>query len=109
MEPPRALLTEDLIPIDLSRLQLRDSRMSPIRAPDRAAKSKSALREVQSVTHSPPDTVIGHPSDQRLVHAPLKHQVLHQPPDRIVGQRGDDGSAEPEASLQTTGDIIFAP
>ena len=50
----------------------------------------------------------GHPADERRVDAALQDEVLEQPADLVVDERGDDGSAQPEAAPQPARDVVLA-
>ena len=86
VKPARALAAEDVVPIDLAGLQLRNRGMAAIRAAERGAHAEAALGEVQAVAHRAAHAVVRHPAHQRLIDAALVDQVLHQTPHRIVGE-----------------------
>ena len=108
MKPPRALLAEDLLPIDVARPELRHRGVAAVRASDRGARAETPLGEVQPVAHSPSHAVIFHPLHVRLVDAALIDQVLNQTAHGIVGERGHDRRLHSEAALQPAGDVVFA-
>src|SRR5215470_9439193 len=82
--------------------------MTAIGAPNRCSQSKAALSEIQAVANLSPHAVVFNPLDVRLVHSSLINQVLDQPADRIVSERGDNGSIQSEATLESTSNVVFA-
>ena len=108
MQPARALLAEDLVPVDLARLQLAHRRVTAVAATQRRAYAKPALRKVQPVAHRAPDAVVLHPLHVRLVHAALQHQVFDQPAHGIIGQRGHHRRLQSEAPPQPARHVVLA-
>ena len=108
VEPPHALLAEELVPVDVAGLELADRRQPPVRARPRAAAAVAALDEVQAVADRAADAVVGHPLDVRRVDAALEHEVLDEAPDGIVRERGDGGRLQPKAPAEAAHDVVFA-
>src|SRR6476646_10741505 len=108
MEPARAELAEDLIPVDVAGFKLGNSRVPPVRATESRAGTKTALREVQSVSHAAAHTVIIHPLHLPLINAALVEKILEQSPHWIVSNCGDDGRIEAKATLQPASYVVFA-
>src|ERR1700731_3222569 len=71
MEPAHAFLGKDLVPVDFAGLELGDSRMPSVRAPERSSDAKPTLSEVKAVPYSAPYTVILNPMNMRLVDSAL--------------------------------------
>src|SRR5262245_43430976 len=90
MKPSRALLAEDLLPIDVARPELRHGGVAAVRASDRRARAKAPLGEVQPIAHGPSNAVIWRPLHVRLIDAALIDQVLNQTAHRVVGEGGHD-------------------
>src|SRR5436190_6022819 len=107
MEPPRAVLAKDLLPIDLDGLELGYGCVPAIGAAKRGANTKTAFREVQPIPNRAANSVIRDPSHILLGNAALQHEIFDEPSDGIVGQRGDDGSIESEAAPKSASDIVF--
>src|SRR5215470_7689260 len=87
VKPPDALFAENVIPIDVARLQLRSSRVTAIGAAERSAHAKAAFREIETVSYCASNAVERYPFDQRLIDASLVDQVLQQAANRIVDER----------------------
>ena len=62
VEPAGAVLAEDLVPIDIAGLELRDGGVAAVGAAQRGAHAESALGEVQAVAHGAADAVEWHPA-----------------------------------------------
>src|ERR1043165_7639910 len=77
MKPASAFSSEDLIPINIARLQLRDGGMTAIRTTGRGANSVATFRKVQAIAYGSPDAIELNPVQMRLVHAALIDQILH--------------------------------
>src|SRR5439155_17645169 len=107
VKPSRAAAGKDLLPVDVAGPQLRDCGVAAIRATDRAANSKPALGEVESVANRPPYAAIRHPLYVGLIDASLINEVLDEPADRIIRERGNDGSVQTETSFETARDVIL--
>src|SRR5215510_6111146 len=71
MKPSRALLAEDLLPIDVARPELRHGGVAAVRASHRRARAEAPLGEIQPFSHGPPHAVIFHPLHVRLIDAAL--------------------------------------
>ena len=98
VEPARAHAAEDLVPVDVARLELRDRRVAAIGAAERRADAEAALGEVEAIAHRAADAVVLDPR-HALVDAALKHQVFDEAADGVVGERSDDGGVQAEAAL----------
>src|SRR5690242_16560235 len=108
MEPARAVLSEDFVPVNPAGLKLRGGGVASIGTAGGGANAESALGEIQAVAHTAADAVELDPADQRLVDAALVNQILEQPPDGVVGERGHDRAIQPETALQAARDIVLA-
>src|SRR6478735_806242 len=108
MEPARAFSAEDRLPIHVLGGQLGRRRVGPVRASDRRAHAKAALREVQAVADRAADPVVRGPADVRAIHTALSDEVFDQPADRVVCEGRHDGGRRAEAATQATGDVVFA-
>src|SRR5262249_22235734 len=101
-------LAEDLVPIDLTGLELGDRSVTTIRTPQCCTNPETAFGKIQPVANAPADAVKFHPPHQRLVHAALKDQILKQPAHRIIGKGSHDGCFQAKAPLQTACNVVFA-
>ena len=108
VEPAGAFVSEDRVPVDLSRAQLGDGGMAAVGAADGTADAEATLGEVQPVAAARPTPSYGDPDHMRLVDAALVDEVLDQTADRVVGERGDDRRVEPEAAAQPACDVVLA-
>src|SRR6266852_4984129 len=100
MKPARALLSKDLLPIDVARLQLGDRGVSAIVTSQRCTRAESTLREIEAVARRAAHAIVLHPPHQRLVHPALVNEILKEPPNGIIGERRDDCGVQGEAALQ---------
>src|SRR5262249_17675753 len=87
VKPSRTFPGEDLVPIDVSRLQLRRGGVPAVRTAYRRTNAETSFGKIQAVPHAPSDSIVLDPADMRLIHATLINQVLNQPADRVVGKR----------------------
>src|SRR5262245_6551858 len=82
--------------------------MSAVGASNRAAYSESTIDKVQTVSDCASNTVVGHPSDQRLIDATLINQILDQASDGVIGECGHNCRLQTETSFQRPGHVVFA-
>src|SRR6267143_4223631 len=107
MKPSRALLSKNLIPIDVARLQLRDRGVPTIVTSQRCTHAEAALRKIEAVARRAAHAIVLHPAHQRLVYATLVNEILKEPPHRIIGERCDDRGVQAEATLQPARNVVF--
>jgi hypothetical protein len=108
VKPSRPLATEYLFPINRARAQLRDRRVTSIRATNRAANTESAFGEIHSISNHAAHAVVPDPRDVRLIDAALIDQVLNKPADGIVRKRRYYCRVQAEASLQPSRNVVLA-
>ena len=108
MEPADAELTEDIIPVDVARLQLRRGGVAAVRAADGTADAEAAFREVETIADGAADAVERNPFDERRIDAALHDEIFDETTDGIVGKGGHDGGAFAEAFAEAAGDVVFA-
>src|SRR5580704_17363625 len=101
------MLSEDLIPVEIAGLQLRNRRMSAVIGPGGRANSKAAFRKIQPIARPASNAIVRHPANVSLIYYTLIHPVLQQPPHRVVRERRNDCRVHSEASLQPTCDVVF--
>src|SRR5260370_41953820 len=100
MKPARALLSKDLLPIDVARLQLGDRGVPAIITSQRRTRAEAALCKIEAVARRAAHAIVLNPAHQRLVHPALVNEILKEPPNGIIGERRDDRSVQAEATLQ---------
>ena len=108
VQPARADFSEDMIPVEVTRLELRRRGMAAIRDAHRAAQAEAALGEVQTVADAAADAIVRAPNDEIRVHAALHDEVLDQMADLVVHQGGADGGFIAETLAQTARGVVFA-
>ncbi len=108
VKPTRSALTEDVFPIDVPRLELRNGGVTTIGAAECGAHTETAVCEVKSIANRATDAVIRHPANKRLIHAALINEILKQSSDGIVGKRRNDGGIQTKAAFKAARDVIFA-
>src|ERR1700752_1638568 len=108
MKPARAFRTEDLFPINIARLQLRDCGVTTILTTSSSAHAKTTFGKVQAIANRAANTVEFHPFQVRLVHTTLIDQILDQSADCIVSQRRNDCGIQPEATLEPARNIVLS-
>src|SRR5580704_4940024 len=101
------VLSEDLVPVEIAGLQLRNRRMSAVIGPGGRANSKAAFRKIQPIARPASNAIVGHPANVSLIYSTLIQHVLQQPPHRVVRERRNDCRVHAEASLQPARDVIF--
>src|SRR5690554_3000168 len=87
MKPAYAQLTENIIPVNITRTHLTNSSICPVGYAKCAADSEASLCEVKTVAHAAADAIIRHPFDEACIDASLHDQILDQIADIIVCQR----------------------
>src|SRR5258708_29382819 len=107
MKPARALLSKNLLPIDVARLQLGDRGVPAIVTPQRCTHAEATLCKIEAVARRTAHAIVLHPAHQRLIHAALVNEILKEPPDGIIGERRDDRAVQAEATLQPASDVVF--
>src|SRR5262249_40381582 len=105
---PANTAAEQLLPIDIARLELRDRGVSAIGASHGRAYAEPTLGEIESVARFATHPVVRGPSEPGQIDAALQHEVFDETADRIVDQRGNDRRAHPEAAPQPARDVVFA-
>src|SRR5256885_14384157 len=78
VQPAGAMLSENVFPIDVARLELRDRGVSAVVAAQRCAHAKAALGKIQAIARGAADAVVLHPAHQGLVDSALINKILQQ-------------------------------
>ena len=102
------MLPKNLVPINVPRLQIRHRRVSAVITSQRRPYPKSTFRKVQPVARRPPQSIMFHPANQRLINAALINQVLEQAPHRIIHKRRHYCRLQPEAALQSPRHVVLS-
>ena len=98
MKPTDAEFTKNVVPIEVTGLELRGGGVAAIGIADGAAEAKAALGEVETIADGAADAVVLAPLDEIGGDPALHDEVLDQMADLIVDQRGADGGALPQAA-----------
>ena len=109
VEPARALLAEDRVPVDVARASAATRPCGRGRSSRRAARTPKPrsvkLRPLRTLRPTPS---YGTQRTWRLVDAALEIRSSTQPSDRVVDERRDDGRAQAEAAAQPARDVVLA-
>src|SRR5208282_5745038 len=108
VKPARAALPKDLVPINITRLQLRNGGVAAIVTSQGGAHAEAALGEIEAVASGVAYAIMLDPSDQRLVDAALVDEILKEPANGIIGEGGDDSGVQSETALESSSDVVFA-
>src|ERR1700690_1554556 len=108
MQPARTACPEDVLPIEVTGLAVRDRRIPPVRAADSGSRAEATLGEVQTVAYSSTDAVVWKPADERCVHSALQDQVFEQLSDWIPGKCRNDSGAHTKTPPQSAGNVVFS-
>src|SRR5580704_4652218 len=103
VKPANAVAGKEPLPIDLPGLELAGRRQASVRAANCAADAEAAFDEVETVSHTAPDSVVLDPSHVGLVDTALVDEILREPADGIVRERRDHGSIETKGTLEAPG------
>ena len=90
MQPAHPQLAENVVPIEITGLELARRRVAAVGDPDRAAHAKTALGEIQTVARDATDTIERHPFDEFRVHPALQNEIFEQMSHLVVGKGGAD-------------------
>src|SRR5262249_47403233 len=71
VEPARAELAKDKIPLKIARLELAGRRVAPVRDADGATHAETAFGKIQPVAHGAADTIMRNPFDELGTHSAL--------------------------------------
>src|SRR5690606_32692933 len=107
VEPADAEFAEDMIPVDVARLDLRGGRVATVWNADGAADAKAAFGEIEAVANRATDAVILTPEDEVGGNATLHDEVLDEVADFVVDEGRDHGRLQVEALPQAAGRVVF--
>src|SRR5258708_3029578 len=107
MKPARALLSKNLLPIDVARLQLGDRGVPAIVTPQRCTHAEATLCKIEAVARRAAHAIVFHPAHQRLVHPALVNEILKEPPDRIIAEPPTDPGVQPQPTLHPPSHLVF--
>src|SRR5215472_4325158 len=108
MEPARPQRSQSVLPVDVSRFELRDGRMPAVRTAERRPDAKTAFGKVQSISSIAANAVVLDPVNQRLIHAALVNEVLKKTADGVIGKGRNNRRVESKAALDATGHVVLA-
>ena len=63
VQPARAFFTENLVPIDLPRFEMRNSSVPAVVRTGSRTHAEAPFREIQPVARRTPDAIVRHPAD----------------------------------------------
>ena len=107
VKPPHAECSEQVIPVDVARLQLAGRRVAPVGHAHGAADPEAALGEIETIADAPADAVIRPPLQKIGAYAPLHDEVFDQVADLVVDEGGDHGRLQTEAFSQAAGHVVL--
>ena len=108
VEPAHAEFAEDVVPVDVARLELRGGGVAAVGIAHRAAHAEAALGEIQAVAHVAADAVVRAPLDEIRGDAALHDEILDQVADFVIDEGGDDGGLVAEAFPQAARGVVLA-
>ena len=108
VKPADTNFPEELLPVDIARLELAGGRVAAVGHADGPADSEATLGEIESVADRAANAVIIAPLDEIGVHPPLINKVLDQPADLVVDKRTDKRRPLLKTLPQAAGDVVFA-
>jgi hypothetical protein len=91
VEPAHAEFAEDVVPVEVARLELRGGGVAAVGVADGATDAEAALGEVEAVAHGAADAVVLAPLDEVGGDAALHDEVLDEVADLVVDEGGADG------------------
>src|SRR5580658_1522047 len=108
MKPPRSILRENFVPIDVSGFHLRDGGMTTVRTTECCANPETPLGKIQPVANASANPVIRHPTQVFLAHASLQHKVFHETPNRVVSECRHNRRVHTKTTFESTGNVVLA-
>src|SRR5438105_12160202 len=105
MEPARAFLDKNLLPINVSGPQLRDGGVTTIRTTKRSAYSVTTFSKIQAIADFAAHAIVLDPPDMRLIDPTLQNQIFDEASDRIIGKCGNNGGLLSETTPQSARDV----
>ena len=108
MEPTDTEFSEDVVPIDIARLELGCGGVATVRISHRATHAETALGEIEAIAHIAADAVVLAPLDEIRGDATLHDEILDQVAHFVIDECSDHGGLVAEAFPQATRRIVFA-
>ncbi len=108
VEPPRATLAKQLLPVDIAALHLAGRSIRAIRHTHRPANPMPALGKVQPIAHLAPNPIISAPLHIIGSHAALQNKILDQPPNLVIRKGRHHGCLQSKTAPQPARHIILA-
>jgi hypothetical protein len=78
MKPASAFCAEDLIPVDLTGLELTDSSVATVGAAEGCAYADASLSEVEAIACGAADAVVLRPNDVGLIDSTMKYKIFDE-------------------------------
>ena len=103
-----AQLAEDVLPVDVARLELRRRRVAAIRIADRAPDAEPAFGEIEAVADRAADAVVLAPLDEVGGHAALHDEILDEMPHLVVHKCRANRRLVPETLAQPARGVVLA-
>src|SRR5207248_9110596 len=107
VEPADAELSENVIPVEVTGLQLRGRGVAAIGAAHGAADAEAPFGEVEPVADGAADAIVLAPFDEVGGDAALHDEILDQVSDLVVDEGGADGGLVAETFPQPPRRVIF--
>src|SRR5207247_2404503 len=108
VKPADPHFSEDLVPVEITGLELARGSVTTVGNPHGAAHAKAAFGEIEAVANDAADTVKRHPFDELDIDAALQDEILDQPAHVVVGEGGGNRGLEAETTAQSARDVVFA-
>src|SRR5947209_1449156 len=108
VKPTHSQPAEDVVPIEVARLELARGGVAAVRNAHGAAHTEAAFGEVEAVADDATDTVKRHPFDELGIDAALQNEIFDEPANIVVGKRRANGGFESEATAQAACHVVFA-
>src|SRR5208283_2775278 len=108
VQPPDADLAENMVPIEITGLELAGRRVAAVGNTHCTPDTKTTLGKIQTVAGDPTNPIERQPLDEFSADSALQYKILDQPADLVVGECRAHGGFQAEAPAQAAGDVVFA-
>src|SRR5690606_26584349 len=107
VEPACTEFAEDVIPVEITGLQLRRGRVAAVRNANCTTDAETAFGEVEAIADRAADAIILAPLDEVGCDAALHDEVLDEVSDFVVDKGGADGGLQAEALAEAARGVVF--
>ena len=107
MKPARAVITENVFPVDVAGCEPGCGCITTIHAADGTAHAEATFREVETVAYCAPESVVRVPLYMRRIDAALHNKVLKQMTHLVVHKRRHHRRTQTEALAHATGHVVL--